>query len=666
MKSQALFENTLLRRFALKLIIVAVLPTILALDCSSTRPESESSAYFDVINQVRTGSRVDLDARGTFTFERDGNLSYYWVLRRLPRGSDAEIIGKNIVNGSFIADMDGEYQVDLLTTLSSESSPREDVFSEIITASSGNAAPVAQAGAYKEVMLGSTVQLDAGGSYDADDDVLGYRWPFATPNSEPISDRFIVNPTFVANSLGRYELEVVANDGQLDSRANSISIRTNLPGSSYPVSMAGPDRYVSTGSLVQLDGSASYSPEGNSVLLYFEWQMLHRPFRSAAVLDNIALVKPSFTADLSGAYVFRLRLTDGDRSSSQRLDGVMNNRVVVFAGNGNIPPRANGGVDANVVSAVEVTLNGSNSSDAENAPLSYDWSIIKAPVGSSQALSTTNQISTSLTPDLNGIYLIRLVVNDGQDDSAPDIVRIIADIPNIGVNLPPAADAGPDQPGAITGNQVTLDGSGSSDPENIPISYLWSIQQQPVGGTAVLSDATAMSPTFTPNVDGEYIVRLVVNDGSQQSLPDEVSVIASAAGPFIALDVITNLPFAPSIPEVDTLMMIDLATSNTLDLESAINVPNGENDEHVALYATFDFTTGTAADFLTNPSWNLISRSHINPVSDSVTPSFIVQRISDSQYYKITMDFTADASAVVQIDAIQAWNCGASEANCPP
>lgn len=404
---------------------------------------------------------------------------------------------------------------------------------------------------------------------------------------------------------------MVANDGLLDSQANITYIHSNRPGSSFPVAMTGPDLYVTTGSIVQLDGSASYSPElsfGTDALLDYEWKLLYWPSGSAALLNDVTAVKPSFTADVSGTYVFRLKVSDDGRANRTRMAGVMNNVVVVFAGNGNIPPKADGGADIVMDEAVEVTLNGSNSSNAEDASLSYDWSIFKAPTGSSQALTSSNQVSNSFTPDLNGIDLIRLVVNDGQDDSEPDIVRIVADTPDIGVNRPPAADAGPDQANAVTGIQVTLDGSGSSDPENIPLSYLWSILNQPTGGTAVLSDTTAMGRTFTPNVDGEYVVCLVVSDGSLESLPVEVSITASAVDPFTELNLFTGLPFAPAAAEVATLMVIDLVTSNTLDLVDSTNLPNGVNDEHVALYATIDFATGTAGDFYTNPFWTWLVR----------------------------------------------------------
>jgi hypothetical protein len=83
-------------------------------------------------------------------------------------------------------------------------------------------------------------------------------------------------------------------------------------------------------------------------------------------------------------------------------------------------------------------------------------------------------------------------------------------------NIPPVADAGPDQI-ALIGTLVTLDGSGSSDADGDPLTYLWT----QTGGPAVtLSDETAVSPTFTPMVAGIYTFNLVVYDGTDYSSAD--------------------------------------------------------------------------------------------------------------------------------------------------
>jgi K319L-like, PKD domain/FG-GAP repeat len=89
-------------------------------------------------------------------------------------------------------------------------------------------------------------------------------------------------------------------------------------------------------------------------------------------------------------------------------------------------------------------------------------------------------------------------------------------------NLPPIADAGEDQSGITGGETVTLDGSGSSDPEGFPITYSWMQLDGPVDVT--LSDANAVSPTFAPDVCGTYTFELIVSECLQDSAPDEVDV----------------------------------------------------------------------------------------------------------------------------------------------
>ena len=87
-----------------------------------------------------------------------------------------------------------------------------------------------------------------------------------------------------------------------------------------------------------------------------------------------------------------------------------------------------------------------------------------------------------------------------------------------GTNIPPTANAGPDQT-VEEGATVTLDGSNSNDPDDGIASYLWT---QTGGASVTLSDAAAVQPTFiAPNVgpDGEsFTFQLTVTDnGGLQS-----------------------------------------------------------------------------------------------------------------------------------------------------
>ena len=124
-----------------------------------------------------------------------------------------------------------------------------------------------------------------------------------------------------------------------------------------------------------------------------------------------------------------------------------------------VAPVAAAGSDQTITTAnTSVELDGSASSDANGDSLTYKWSFTSMPEGSATTLSEPAGSSPEFTPDINGNYTLELVVNDGTDDSAPDSVTIVLDIPN----AKPTANAGLDQ-NVETGSLVTLDGGESTD-----------------------------------------------------------------------------------------------------------------------------------------------------------------------------------------------------------
>ena len=90
-------------------------------------------------------------------------------------------------------------------------------------------------------------------------------------------------------------------------------------------------------------------------------------------------------------------------------------------------------------------------------------------------------------------------------------------------NSAPLAMAGADQ-SVTTDALVSLDGSGSSDADKDPLSYLWTLAAKPAGSSAVLANASSATPTFSADVAGVYSVTLVVNDGKLNSKASSVRI----------------------------------------------------------------------------------------------------------------------------------------------
>ena len=108
-------------------------------------------------------------------------------------------------------------------------------------------------------------------------------------------------------------------------------------------------------------------------------------------------------------------------------------------------------------------------------------------------------------------------------------------------NTPPVADAGPDQT-AFVGDTVTLDGSGSSDVDGDPLDFFWSLSAVPQNSQAQLSNPFVVDPSFDVDLAGDYVVQLIVNDGSVDSAPDTVDVTATQMALMSAEDDIASTP----------------------------------------------------------------------------------------------------------------------------
>lgn len=101
------------------------------------------------------------------------------------------------------------------------------------------------------------------------------------------------------------------------------------------------------------------------------------------------------------------------------------------------------------------------------------------------------------------------------------------------INQPPLANAGAART-VVSGAQVQLDGSASSDADGNPLTYQW---QQVGGNTVELTGATTAHPSFTAPANlaqnATLTFELIVSDGTYESYAASVEVTVTASQPSV-------------------------------------------------------------------------------------------------------------------------------------
>lgn len=377
-----------------------------------------------------------------------------------------------------------------------------------------NTVPVANAGVDVYAYVGDVVTLDSSASSDADGDPLSYLWGLTVPvgSASALNDPYAAMPTLAIDAKGTYQASLTVSDGIESSAADNMQI-TVL--NRAPIASAGLDVYGTLNTPALVDGIASYDLDGDP--LSYQWSVSASPVGSMPMLLTPAASNPGFTGNMKGTYSLQLVVNDGTISSAPAFVNV----VIP-----NTPPVANAGIDVYGMLNMAALIDGIASSDVDGDPLTYSWSIVASPAGSQTLLASPTASNPGFSGDKKGSYTLQLIVNDGTADSVPVFVNVI--IPN----TPPVADAGLAQT-VYRGDTVQLNASASSDVNNDPLSYSWSLTT-PAGSTAVLSSATAVAPMFVADVDGDYVAELIVSDGEDVS--SLASVTITVLPPPIELD----------------------------------------------------------------------------------------------------------------------------------
>jgi fibro-slime domain-containing protein len=289
--------------------------------------------------------------------------------------------------------------------------------SSSVSSVAANTAPVANAGADVSGELDDPLELNGSRSIDMDGDSLTYKWSIVSAPSMSqvkIVNSTSVKPSFTPDKQGFYTIQLVVNDGKVNSLPDTMVVNTL---NSLPIADAGDDQSVAVNERVFLNGKGSSDADGDT--LTYKWSVKSRPSDSKEELIDSTKDTPQLIIDKAGDYVIQLVVNDGIEDSVADTV-ILNTR--------NVAPIADAGKNLTVFVGDKVVLDGSASSDADGDRLTYRWSFSAKPNNSMASLANATNVSSTFTADKVGSYVGQLIVNDGELNGS-DTVTITVEEP---------------------------------------------------------------------------------------------------------------------------------------------------------------------------------------------------------------------------------------------
>lgn len=217
--------------------------------------------------------------------------------------------------------------------------------------------------------------------------------------------------------------------------------------------------------------------------------------------SSLDFASATFEADVEAA--LGIQLVDANDAQTR-----MNESIVASGGTistDEIAPLANAGSDATVALNATVNLDASAS-----VASTYTWSFTSLPVGSTATLSSTSIVNPTFVADLNGTYVISLVVDSAEINSDTDSVSIFVNTVATSNNAPVIAVT---STLSVAENQSSLLTISASDADGDTLIY--SITGADAADFSVNSSTGVV--TFVTNPDFEtkstYSITTVVSDG---------------------------------------------------------------------------------------------------------------------------------------------------------
>jgi hypothetical protein len=475
-----------------------------------------AAVAISIAGNGEVGDLITADDTGTNDPDGD-SLTYVWTFSEVP--GESSITDDNALNPAgdassqtWTPDVAGAYTISL--TVTDEHGYASTPASAEITVAAANLAPtVSIDGTSGTLETGESITMVATAS-DADGSIAIYAWTVTTQPGDTASfvNAAIEDAVFTAGTAGDYTLRltVTDNDGETawDEHDFTLAAANQQPIAFLTASFAG--NVGETGVLVTADGTGSSDPDGDSFT--YAWTFGAGLPDGSSITDDNALNPASdasiqtFTPDVAGLYTIYLTVTDVHGYASAEASASL-----LAAAANQQPAAVISGLPDGPETGSEITVSGVTSSDPDGDSITWDWTMDSVPDGSSVPTESLGTASTAaFTPDVAGTYTIGLVVTD-QHGLASD--KVTAGIAVTAANQQPTAVIDDITASPEADSAVNASGTSSSDPEGDDIAYAWTMDSVPDGSSVETGSlGSDTSATFTPDIEGHYIIGLIVTD----------------------------------------------------------------------------------------------------------------------------------------------------------
>ena len=428
----------------------------------------------------------------------------------------------------------------------------------------------ADAGSDQEVLTGTTVTLDGSGSSTLENPTFTYAWTQTSGVDVTLDDTTAQTPSFTAPSV-RTDLEfaLVVNDGTNPSRADRVSVAVRPPLNptsapcAHPVDMIDNALDIAFVEITNITSSA-FSIRGTDTTAEHDFHFCRPDGTRETLATGQRSTDTTTKTGLASAtrywWAAKAARSGNPDAWSEWVEVITTGGASVLAARFTSSPASGDAFGIGEVIQAQVTwsqpVTVANGGDNRNVWLWLDLGDDDIFLANSRRKmawtgegSGTDTLTFEYTVGFGGIdmdsdgvwlqpasdfdhtvvFLASGATITGGNPASNTAFRTRANMPTKGDagrkvddTTTATADAGTDQE-VQTGATVTLDGSGSSSTiSGATLTYTWT---QTSGATVTLDDTTTQMPSFTaPSVPAALEFALVVNDGTNPSRADRVSV----------------------------------------------------------------------------------------------------------------------------------------------